>query len=410
MRLNEWRSTVGTLRRDLPSMDLNGNRRVTVREGAQYLEKIGGAGADEAVEYDATLAARLNALLGGDATHPHSVTLAEAAASLDRVMGWVETELPRLDPTDSGQIDLDAAKRAAGGDLPLYSADAVGRLLLGLPSADAEAALRDARRLVDGLGTEIDRLERSNTGKAAQVTALTQQIAQRKSELQREYDRKRNVGLVGALFGIPAVVALSLIEMQRDDGRLSQLQRELDAAQADRSRIQSRLTQYGQLKRDVEAQVSVLERRLTAVKTPDALPSGTPARVRRVITSAERLERSAAQLQTLGEEARLLTSVRDAARELGFDLDATLGRLNAATQHAEQLVADSRRDTLTLLKAGLSPDPGAAAMKALEGLARAELKGALAPMIDTLLKGTPIAARPVLRQRLSDALLSGLAA
>ncbi len=405
MRLSDWQSAARILKTDLEKIDRNRNGRISVGETKAYLDEVGGAGASSRVVFGEPLSNRFNLLLGGDLAAPRSVTVAQARASLDATLGWAEAELPVLVADDAAEIDIASAKQQAGVAMPLWSLDAVADVLLNPTGFDARAGLADARAVVDALNREIRSLERSNTSKALQVTSLISQIEARTDELRDAHRRKRNIGLIGAMFGYAPVVALSLVEMQRDDSRLRQLNRDLTTAQADQSRIQNSLAQYQVLKATVLLKIADLEAATPAA--PDAIPADLPSRTTRVLSATERLATATAELDNLKQQAALLTTVRDAGLAIGLDLDATLQKLNAAVARAEQLVADSRKATLELVLVMLDKDPGAAALRRLEGMARAQLKAALGPFLDDVLRGVPKPLEPELRKRLEQALLRG---
>jgi hypothetical protein len=253
-------------------------------------------------------------------------------------------------------------------------------------------AVNTAHLVVTKLEDEIGNLEAQNNAKVSTVTQLTQQLAQRKAEIQQQWNQKRSIGIIGALFGMPLVTAASLITMQNDDGRIQQINRDLATAQADQQRIAGKLAQYTKLKSGVESQIKTLE-------APIAQSAGAPTDVAKLLTSAETLRR-------LESEKVLLSSVRDAAKAIGLDLDATMGRLSTAVASADKALEASRHETLELIKTLLSPDPNQAAFDMLKGMAKDKIKQMFAPNVDSALSG--VAAGP-LKDQLRSQLLSAVA-
>jgi hypothetical protein len=253
-------------------------------------------------------------------------------------------------------------------------------------------AVNTAHLVVTKLEDEISTLEAQNNAKVSTVNQLAQQLAQRKADIQQQWNQKRSIGIIGALFGMPLVTAASLITMQNDDGRIQQINRDLATAQADQQRIAGKLAQYTKLKSGVESQIQTLE-------APIAAPAGAPTDVAKLLTSAETLRR-------LESEKVLLSSVRDAAKAIGLDLDATLGRLTTAVASADKALEASRKETFELIKTLLAPDPEQAAFNMLKGMAKDKIKQLFAPNVDNALSG--VAAGP-LKDQLRSQLLSAVA-
>jgi hypothetical protein len=271
----------------------------------------------------------------------------------------------------------------------------VSRGSLGWDAAPQSDAVSTARVVVTRLKGEISKLEAQNDAKVTQVNQLTQQLAQRKAEIQREYDRKRTIGLIGALFGAPMLTAAALITMQNDDGRVQQINRDLATAQADQQRIASRIASYNKLKSGVESQIKTLEAPIH--RTGDV--AGTPKELAKLLESSETLAH-------LEREKVLLTSVRDAAKAIGIDLDGAIGRLNGAIASADKALEASRKETLALIKALLAPDPNKAGFDMIKGMAKDRIKQLFAPNVDNALSG--VADGP-LKKELRSRLLSAVA-
>jgi hypothetical protein len=266
---------------------------------------------------------------------------------------------------------------------------------LGWDTSSHSDAVNAAHLVVGKLQTEISNLEAQNNAKVSTVNQLTQQLAQRKAEIQQQWNQKRSIGIIGALFGMPLVTAASLITMQNDDGRIQQINRDLATAQADQQRIAGKLAQYNKLKSGVESQIKTLE-------APIAQSSAAPKDLGKLLSSAETLRR-------LEQEKVLLSSVRDAAKAIGLDLDATLGRLATAVASADKALEDSRQETLELIKTLLSPDPNQAAFDMLKGMAKDKIKQMFAPNVDNALSGVANGAlKDQLRSQLLDAVADAI--
>jgi chaperonin cofactor prefoldin len=255
-----------------------------------------------------------------------------------------------------------------GGRASFERAAAVALLPSAIDTAPARAATAKAvgtvRTQISSLNAEVARLERSNASKTAQVDALISQIQARRSEIQAEHDRKRNIGIIGALWGMPMVSAASLVMMMDDDSRLRSLNADLSRAQAERSQLQSSLQSHHALKATLTAELSKLE---AAARALEALPVPAPRDGTQVGRAAAQLGQGEALLHNLRSQVALLERIRDSARGVGAELDGALARLTLELVRAEKLVTQSRQATFKLVELATAGDPNAAAEKWLEG-------------------------------------------
>jgi hypothetical protein len=253
-----------------------------------------------------------------------------------------------------------------------------------------------ARAILQQLEQQIASLEQQNTAKVAQVNQLTQQLAQRKAEVQQQWQQKRNIGIIGALFGVPLLTAASLITMQNDDARVQQINRDLSAAQAGQAATATKLQQYNALKQSVQQKIAALE------QAGPPVTQGAPATVTALLGATAARTR-------LENERALLVTVRDAARSIGVQLDGDLRQLDTAIADADRALEASKRQTLELIKALIAPDPEQASLDLLKGMAKDRLKQTLGPQVDRMLQGvTEGPAKAQLRSQLLDALVNGL--
>lgn len=287
----------------------------------------------------------------------------------------------------------------------------IGRSALrsaGPPPAPASSAVDAARTLIGGLERQISRLESENQRKAGEIAGLVASIAARRTEIEAEYERKRRIGIVGALFGAPMVGFASLLMMQNDDQRLRQLDAQLGTARARQAEITRELADYGGIKDRVTARLADLERAEAALERAEGAPTdGLPTRLEGLARSLELFSRSSLLVANLEAQIAILSELRDSARALGLRLDGVLEELRAAATRAASDAEASRRELGQLLWIVAADDPDAAARawvtRALEGRVRGEVERAIGALIqaDRL---PPELARSLI-QRLASALL-----
>lgn len=254
------------------------------------------------------------------------------------------------------------AQFTSGGKVSFERAVAVALMPTGVSAAGVREATSHTvgllREKIAALGDEIRGLEANNTQKAAQVSRILEQIESRKAQLQGQFERKRNIGMMAAMFGMPMVAKASLLMMIDDDARLRSLRGDLQAAQADKSKIDQQLRDYQQLKTTLGWQLRELEVAAAALK--NASPANV---VGDVAVAAARLNEGEALVQNLKSQVALLEQLRDAAGAIGVDVDDLLHRVTLQLVRAETLVEQSRKATFNLIELVTSKDPEAAAQK-----------------------------------------------
>lgn len=302
-----------------------------------------------------------------------------------------------LDEADARRTPPTPGRRPA----VVASADAFAAPRRGASSA--EVALT---KVVVRLSRELEGLEEQNTGKLAEADRLVAAIAEREAELETEHRRQRRIGMVGAFMGLPAVVGLSLVELKRTDGRLTQLRSTLASAQAEQQRLHGRMDAYVRVKASVVASIERLRSSAQASLPP--LPRGTPQSVRKVFAQVEQTSVQAQALRALQQERQLLTELREDAGALGADLSQALARLKTDLSAAARALGESQAGTRVLIESLLSEDPNAAALEQLRGQARQVVEKRLRPVVARLVAPAPAALRPELSKRLLSAMTGGL--
>jgi hypothetical protein len=233
------------------------------------------------------------------------------------------------------------------------------------PETKPAGAVDAARAVIRRLEAEIARLERDHADKTARISQTIRSIEARKAELQREYENKRTVGIIGALFGAPALAAVSLMQMQKDDARLRSLDQSLADLGRDKSKVQRDLSAYRAMKADVQAKVDALRQ-----EEPQLVPArwsdGLRAPARSVAAAAARADAHVRLHANLESQVVLLTGIRDAAAALNVQLDGVLRSATLELRNAEAALKASRRELVELLKLAFSGDPQAASLRWLE--------------------------------------------
>jgi DNA repair exonuclease SbcCD ATPase subunit len=309
-------------------------------------------------------------------------------------------EGPRL---TIGIADLQAAIELAG---PVTKST---EALADFASTASSSAIRTARHQITTLKSTITSLEAVHSTKLTEIGQIEAQIASRKTDLQNEHERKRRVGMLGCLFGVPAVGLVSLVMMQQDDARLKQLDRELVAARSAKDTANTKASAYRALKERLEEKLDRLVDAAERIPSAPPIVPGEPAHMVRAAGSA--INHSQKLLSNLRSQIQLLEELRDSAAELGATLEGHLITMRANLKVAEGLVADSRKDLIDLIKIIVAKDPNAAANSFLKKKAMSAVRALLKeaglsfdPFVNRLLEGVPAGpARDQLASRLRTA-------
>jgi subtilisin-like proprotein convertase family protein len=262
--------------------------------------------------------------------------------------------------------DFDASKSDEAGGEAILPAEEL---------ASVERNLRNAitavEREIARLESEIAKLETDNRTKAAEIDSLVRQIESRRSELEAEYNRKRDAALIFAIFGYFDASAISLVAMMNDDSRLRQLNGDLSRAQSQQADIRSRQASYQRQRDALRAQLSTLRTRRDELLA--ILASPPPTAVPDALRDHPELARLAHRVRTLesvldngNEQVAVLTAIRDLALGLSDAMDATLATLRSFADAADRAVRESRAEFHELLELLASGDPSAAAQRWLE--------------------------------------------
>lgn len=238
--------------------------------------------------------------------------------------------------------------------------------------ADLTRTIKALEARVESLESKVATLERENVSKKRDIDRLVSQIEDRRAELEREYERKRTMGMIFAIFGAPTAAFVSLIAMQNDDARLRQLTGTLEARRAEQTRIATQLAAYEQVA--VPAREVLVNLKAAAVELRDvAIPVRTPS-LARFAEPAARVNAGTKLMGNLMEQIAVLQDLRDRAGSLNGELDAMLARLHADLDAADRMVEASRQELFELIQLALAPDPEAAARKLVEKKGKALIK------------------------------------
>lgn len=246
--------------------------------------------------------------------------------------------------------------------------------LVAEAARESNAAVAALRERIGTLSAEIARLESRNAASVAMADAKRREIEARKSEIEANYERTRTIGIIGILFGFPAVGAVSLVKMWEDDGRLQQLDRELASLTAERSRIGGELVAYKLEKREASTRLETLrgvEKGLLA-GLEDPVAAESP-----IAAEKARLELRGKLVANLRAQIEVLKSLRSSAASLGVSLDGLIARLETSLARAEKLATDSDKSLFELVRLVTSPDPELAANGWLEDWRAAKTKEVL---------------------------------
>jgi hypothetical protein len=277
------------------------------------------------------------------------------------------------------------------------------------PTAETSSSGDPLSGVVASLEAQIGILEDQNTQKMNEVNALVSQIAARENQLKQQANTQRTIGIVGALFGAPMVGVLGAVTAIQTDGQLKDLHTKLTAAQADQAQLQQKMTDYKAFKATVEASVAQLQQSMPAPERPTFDPA-MPSDVKNLLMKVDAVSQAHARVANLTAQQDALLPLRDKAQALGADLDSALSNLTRQLADAQKAVDDAQKATIDLLMTLAADDPNAAALNKLQGLARAQVQKALAPMIDHMVAGVADPAlKAELKKRLSSEVTRGLA-
>lgn len=296
--------------------------------------------------------------------------------------------MARRGDLDTPIADLQLARELAG---PITQSNTA---LLTHVSAATASAIIGSRAEIGALKTQIFRLETLHSTKLKEISGIEADIVARRGQLQEEHERKRRIGLIGALFGAPVVGLASLVMMQQDDARLRQLDAQLTAAKASKETASAKVAAYQALKSRLEVKLETL---VTAAAGMEKRPVANEARPAYLVRAAgANINQAEALLKNLRSQIKLLEELRNSAAELGASLAGLLEKMRANLAVAEKLVEDSRRDLVELIKIIVTEDPNAAATAFLKKKAMSMVRALLqeaglsfGPFINQLLEGVP---------------------
>ena len=263
----------------------------------------------------------------------------------------------------------------------------------GLVSA---AVRRDILKAVDDVVTQSDitiarieadiaMLEAQNQAKLVEISALTQKIAARETELQNTY----NDNLILCAF-IPNPATCLFANYLANDSQMAEYKTLLRNAQSRKAQIEADVRAY-QTKRTTArtAVAAIREQRPILVAQLDGNLPSPPAPI--VLQGQTKLKNAFALRQGLAalttgfqDEISLLRTLRDAAAELGAELDAAIHKITVLSTSVDRLVQQQNEQFLELLKAWLGGNASAHAQKWLENETAARTRAALTGLdIDT---------------------------
>ena len=215
---------------------------------------------------------------------------------------------------------------------------------------------------IEDIKAQIDHLEIANTEKQQTSLELISQIDTRTNEIRSNQSRKRTLGILGALYGMPAVAAVGLVQVIQDDGRLRDLNARLAIAHTEQADIQARIARHVATKASLTVELDklrVIEGEL-ATRASALHDAGPPTSLEQ---AQARLGLSRGLLGNLRTQVSILGSVHASAADLGVKLDDHVAHLRLDVAQAEKLVDESTKAFVELLEIMLKKNPNAAAGK-----------------------------------------------
>ena len=171
-------------------------------------------------------------------------------------------------------------------------------------AVDLRPTIERLRTHVDSLEGQVARMERENAEKLRTIDSLIFQIEDRKATIRDNYEDNRTAGMLFAIFGAPSAALVSLMAMERDDSRLNDLTRQLNAHRAEQSQLQARLSEYEDLAVPARRVLARLESAARALE-PTALSVSDP-RLNRAAAPAARLQAGTKLVESLRSQLGVL--------------------------------------------------------------------------------------------------------
>lgn len=283
-----------------------------------------------------------------------------------------------------------------------------------------DAAITSARGTIDDLRWKISDLEAENRRLADQVrnhNVTRQSLQASVQRLEQSRRKKRQIGMIAAMMGVPQVTVMSAVMIDEDNRRIRELGDQIRNLQDKQRVLNAKRASYAATRDKVQTKLRALEaeeEKLSGVSsTRMQLPGATLAPVS---DAANELLRRQSLLANLRSQIELLKELHHLARGLNTDLKSFLDEMEKMEALAEKMVAESEKRLMELVKVVTSPEPNAAASQWLEKHVAKETKkliGQLSlevqPFVKHLVKGEHPRGGPD-AQKLQASLLKVLAA
>ncbi len=210
------------------------------------------------------------------------------------------------------------------GDQPLADFCAVAHV--------GNQAVEEVIDRLEHLPQEIERLDRENQAKATKIEELEGQIESRKQTIRSELGK---VGRLDRLFNVD--VEARVENGIRYDDRIKEIEEELKTVRSNKHDVFMKLAQYRRVHRPLVERV--VER--VAAKVPELYDVLEP---KSSSLAMQRLERRESLVRHIQSQLDLLEELKQAAEDLGAELESVLAVLRTLLAKAIALLSTSEPD------------------------------------------------------------------
>lgn len=227
---------------------------------------------------------------------------------------------------------------------------------------------------VEAVESQVEKLEGLNAEKMRTIDSLVSQIEARKATIRDNYEDKRTASMLFAMFGAPSAAVVSMMAMERDDARLSELNRQLTGHRAEQTQVKAKLAEYERFAVPARSVLRKLESAARALE-PSAL-AVSDTRLQPAAAPAARLHAGTKLVANLRSQLDVLEDLHGRAGSLNGQMTALISALSSDLRLAENMVAESRAEAHEVLQLMLDPDPETAARALLEARGQALMEQA----------------------------------
>lgn len=334
---------ISDLKNNTGAIDTDRDNTLSDQELKSYLERtVGNSRLDKGLD-SYTPSAMLKKVVTGPRQGSGPQTIEATIQLLEEHRLKAKTIWNRFDPEGNGIFDVVGAWKES--NLPIISLGNIGTMLGKKPGLEG---------LLDCVKADIAVLEMANHQKATEIENLTREL----EKTLAGHVMMGRVGLgtliAGILTGAGLFFLAGLGFTAYQQQQFYDLTERIERTKLHQQAIQDKLKSYDSLKQKTEQGLDELK---SYVIRPALNPieNRLPRELQRLLQDSEAVASAAIEQKRLETELRLLESLRDAARQLGIDLDVVLVPLRRDVAEAKEALGRSQQFTLQLMLVLLQP-------------------------------------------------------